>query len=125
MKKLILDYSKWRCGLDGDDKLGEGPTELCNSRGYECCLGQFSLQLNPKLTKNDIKGFYEPEEIGVDVDLLTYNLDDNRDEIRNSSISEKAININDDEKTTPEEKIVLLKELFATIDCEIEVINKN
>jgi len=32
MKQLTLDYSKWRCGTEGKNKLGKGATELCNNK---------------------------------------------------------------------------------------------
>jgi hypothetical protein len=38
-KKLILDYSKWRCGDDGEFKVGKGVTQLKNDEGFYCCLG--------------------------------------------------------------------------------------
>jgi hypothetical protein len=43
-KKLILDYSKWRCGMDGANSLGDGETALLNDKGFMCCLGMFGKQ---------------------------------------------------------------------------------
>ena len=126
MEKLILDYSKWRCGVDGDNKLGEGDTALLNSEGYLCCLGQFSLQLNKALTEKNIRGMGKPEEIGKEIPLLVqenYNYNKNSlfDE---TELTEFAIDINDDPTTSSEEKISQLKELFLKQNYEIEVINK-
>jgi hypothetical protein len=133
MKKLTLDYSQWRCGLYGDYKLGEGETNLLNLKGFMCCLGQFSLQLNQKLTRKNILKLGEPCEVGLDIDLLTsLNESDEYDEydgriinkIINSQVSLDAIFINDDEHTTPEEKIRQLQKLFEPHGYEIEVINQ-
>lgn len=140
--KLILDYNKWRCGgdstitkyddgsnssfttIDNTNKLGEGDTKLLNDQGYMCCLGQFSLQLNTTISSLNISGFGEPGEIEDDILLLTSDYGDGDGySCRNTSLSDEAMTINDDSSTTPEEKIVLLQELFAKADCEIEVIN--
>lgn len=45
-KRLVLNHSNWRCGVEGDEavKLGIGPTQLLNSYGYMCCVGQFCKQ---------------------------------------------------------------------------------
>jgi hypothetical protein len=124
MKKLILDYSKWRCGGDGnsENKLGTGFTGLCNRSGFLCCLGQFSLQLNTDITEFDLIGQSEPQDLNVPIELLTtggeYSF------ITISDLSGKAIKINDNMDTTPETKIELLKELFSPEGYEIEVINQ-
>ena len=137
--KLILDYNTWRCGGDStitkyDDssnssfttiyntnKLGEGNTALLNDQGYMCCLGQFSPQLNSNVKMEYMEGLGEPHDLQLEIPLLTELF--HYDEMSDTKLSTDAININDDYITTPEEKIVLLKELFAKVDCEIEVIN--
>lgn len=125
MKKLILDYSKWRCGGGISDynknALGEGLTYLLNTEGYMCCLGQFSLQIAPKLKEKDIKGRGTPAGTNTNIGCLTKIHDGS---VFNSTLSDLAMNINDDPNTTPEEKIAELKKLFLTHDYEIEVINK-
>ena len=128
MKTLILDYSTWRCGGDGINKLGEGNTALLNNQGFMCCLGQFSLQLNDEVKMITIEGLGEPHELQVEIDLLvTLDEDDIYSGLENyasdTNLTKGAIEINDEVFTTPLEKIVLLKELFAKADCEIEVIN--
>lgn len=126
-KKLVLDYSKWRCGSNGEHKLGKGDTLLENEDGFQCCLGQFSLQLNKELTSADILALGEPFEVKKRIDILTDG-DEDPDEFfgfSNSAVSTSAMDINDEDETTPEEKVSLLKVLFATEGYEIEVINKS
>lgn len=117
-EKLILDYNKWRCGGDGVNKLGEGAVALCNSLGFMCCLGQWSLQTGAD--ENAIMDKGEPHEAGIGHPLFTY-FDDG---LRASIFTSSAIGINDDESTTPEYKIERLKELCKEEDIELEVINK-
>lgn len=123
MKTLILDYSKWRCGVYGNYQLGKGNTLLNNIEGFQCCLGQFSLQLNKNLTKDMLISLGEPNDLDVLVETLTRIGDYN--DFENTDLSDKAININDAELTTPQEKIVLLKELFEKEGYSITVINQN
>lgn len=127
MKTLILDYSKWRCGGDktigGLYPLGDGHTLLLNSAGFMCCLGQFSLQINEKLSERHILGYGDPSETGYEINNLTYRPTEEDNGIYNSALSNEAVDINDRLTTTPEEKIVLLKELFYKHGYEIEVIN--
>jgi hypothetical protein len=124
MNILILDYSTWRCGgATGDNVLGKGLTNLCNNEGFMCCLGQFSLQLDPNLTKEDI--IHKATPWGV------YNGDNpklvvppKQMEILAGEVTAKAIGINDNENTTPVEKISKLKSLFGEVGYEIRVINQ-
>lgn len=128
MNKLILDYSKWRCGGDSAiNKLGEGSTKMENAEGFCCCLGLFSPQLNTDVSTADMLGRGEPEDIRKIIPLLTGSAQENDDRgvwYRNKGISTSAIDINDEDSTTPQEKIVLLKELFLKEGYEIEVINQ-
>lgn len=112
-KKLILDYSKWRCGGDADNKLGEGYTELLNKHGFACCLGQFGLQLG--LFEDDILGRGEPCECKTEVPLFVED---------GGVFVMRAININDDPDTTPNQKINEIAELLNEEGIELEVINK-
>lgn len=120
-KELILDYSIWRCGRGGHDEVGHGLTQLCNSYGYQCCLGQFSTQLNPDLTTKEITNQCVPKELGVRVPLLTKRVGKNWED---TVLSEQAIEINDDKLTSPNQKIVKLKKLFKKQGYTINVINQ-
>lgn len=127
MTKLILDYSNWRSGgSEGspvtENIVGKGSTQMLNDEGFMCCLGQFAPQLNCDVKFEGMRGTGEPCDNGL-IKLLTIN-DDDDGIVENTQLSTDAMDINDDNETTPEKKIVLLKALFATNNCEIEVINK-
>lgn len=122
-KKLTLDVEKWRCGVNGKNKLGEGETLLINDKGFMCCLGQFALQLGePKV---DIEGWGTPVKAAKDAEkLIPFLTEENEGEFINSDFSTKAMVINDGYKTTPQEKIKLLTDLCAENGIQLEVINK-
>lgn len=135
MEKLIIDRTKWRTGADGEFKTGEGKTSLLNDLGFMCCLGFECLRRGLKreeiLSEGDpVDVFYSTEayqsnELAAKFgSLLTDHEDEEGDKIfENSEFVNKAININDDEKTTREEKEKLLLDLFAGEGIEIEFIN--
>lgn len=118
-EKLILDYSKWRCGDDGPHKLGEGPIALKNDNGFMCCLGMWSLQLGA--SEDEILNKGEPCEIDTLIPLLAY-IDE--DSALSTHLSSICIGINDDYNTTPDEKISLLTEALIGEGIQLEVINK-
>lgn len=60
--KLILDYSKWRCGGNGKYKLGEGEERLLNKEGFMCAEGQWHMQLGA--TKGQL--LFNPENESID-----------------------------------------------------------
>src|SRR5688500_5363036 len=98
-EKLILDYSKWRCGEDGINKVGECIVALLNDQGFMCCLGQFGKQMGMNDEEMLNKG--EPIECNTHTQVPLFIND-------NYSFVADAISINDDELTTPERKIELL-----------------
>ena len=112
-KKLILDYSKWRCGMYGDDSLGEGDTALLNNAGFMCCLGQFGKQCG--IPEDELLNRGEPCECETRVPLF---------EKDGGAFVVAAININDDENTTPEAKLNAIETLLREEGIELEVINK-
>ena len=126
VKELILDYSKWRCGgSSGIHSVGKGDTALLNKQGYMCCLGQWESQLG--LEAKLLLGIGEPSEIPGACDpygLFSYVFHSREREIRNTKLSEDAIFINDNDETTPDEKIKQLTELLAQHNIELKVINK-
>lgn len=115
-KQLTLDYSKWRCGDNDINRLGEGKTLLLNDRGYMCCLGQFSLQFG--CSKTEIKGVSFPYGLGKRIPLLTDHSGSH------TEFSRKAVSINDNLETTPEEKISLLRKLLKGKGIRLVVKNK-
>jgi hypothetical protein len=137
-KKLILDYSKWICGEGGDHQVGEGKVALKNIEGFYCCLGMWSLQCGASDKELLEKG--EPCEIDTLIPIFSedevyegeeYNPITNEYEKYtdtcgriNTTLALDAIKINDETKTTPEEKIHALTKLLAKEGIELQVINK-
>lgn len=120
-KKLTLDYSKWRCGGDGernDNVLGEGDTRLLNDYGYSCCLGQWSSQLGA--ADEDLLDRGDPSELSFRVPLFLSEMQP----YCNSKLANDCIDINDESATTTEEKIEKLSKILAEEGIELEVINK-
>ena len=109
MKTLILDEAKWRCGNNADEanRRGTGGTRLLNREGYMCCLGQFSKQLNKKVTDELLLDAGKPYEIYLHIPLLL------KKNGTNSDLSREAMKINDDTDTTVTEKVKALRKLFA------------
>lgn len=124
MKKLTLDYSRWRCGKDGSYQIGTGYTKLLNNHGYMCCLGQFSLQLNEELKESELLNFGYPHQVSDLTKKMIKFLVLDGHFLNASELSIEAVKINDNEKIDNEERIKQLKELFLQHDFEIEVINK-
>lgn len=118
-KTLILNYRKWRCGRDGKgNSHGQGSTRLLNSCGYMCCLGQFSPQLNPEITRENLLEGFSPEDLDKTIPGLT-----TKRGVINTYLSNQAIEINDDRHTTITEKIKSLKGLFKEHGYRIKVVN--
>lgn len=120
MKKLILDYSTWRCGGNDLNKLGIGDTCLINKEGFMCCLGQFSLQLS-KVTKGEMLAEGEPSDLPMVIPDLS-EFDDGS--YYSTVLSDDAIGINDNPNTTPSDKVKELKTLFSKSGYEIEVVSQ-
>ena len=100
-KILVLDYRKWICGSPSDNDKpntfhGTGVTELLNNDGYMCCLGQFACQSGVK--KDNLIDNVTPCELNLTITGLNYK------GRYDTSFSEKAGEINDNEETTIAEK---------------------
>lgn len=105
--KFVIDESKWRCGMRGKPgcRLGVGNTYLLNEKKFMCCLGQMCLQLG--VPEEKIRLNSSPTNVrDVQIKYLK-----NR-EGYDSELSEKAMEINDDQETTVEEKKRKLRSLF-------------
>jgi hypothetical protein len=123
MKKLkvfTLDYSKWRSGVNGENKVGKGVTQLCNTSGFMCCLGQMVIQQG--VQKIELTYHSCPSQLLLYIPVLTLKnkLDGYH---RDTKFSSEAININDDTITTPGTKLFLLRKLFATKGIKLIVKN--
>lgn len=114
---FIIDRTKWRTGRESSFQTGLGNTALLNEEGFMCCLGFCSLQLGAK--KEDLLSFLSPKSI-------TYLLNSNNPFIEsdvNSALSNEAMEINDSELFSLEDKEDALKSLFEKFELSIEFIN--
>lgn len=126
MQKFIVDRSTWRCGgEDSDNQIGKGTTGLLNEEGFMCCLGQIGKQL--EVPEHLLLDNGSPWETGIVIPGLTYPFpqnDGDKEDVVDTPLSISAMQINDDEDTSIEEKEEMLKELFATKEIELEFINE-
>lgn len=121
---FTIDCNTWRCGDNGKYKLGEGNTALLNKKGYMCCLGQVALQLD--VHEADLLGKGEPDQLDIDIELLTIRYNSDEEElsiIANSELSSDAMRINDSTESTVSQKMKELKELFNEDGYDLEFIN--
>lgn len=102
-KTLILDVKTWRCGANGNNRLGKGSTSLLNNEGYMCCLGQFCKQVDAKICGSSPCSITHIDP-SFDNNLLVQESID-------SAFSAVAMEINDDPNTTPKQKIKKLRSL--------------
>ncbi len=127
-KELVLNYRTWICGqpdINENKKNchGKGFTSLLNKEGFMCCLGQFSKQA--KCKKEDLLYVSMPEELDKLIVGLTKkkkNMFGDLD-IIDTKMSERAININDDEDTTIIEKVRGLRKTFGRNGYTIKLKN--
>lgn len=122
MKQLIIDRSKWRTGGIAYDET-HGNTQLLNEQGYMCCLGFYCLQLG-EVSKNEILGIGLPEDlnnVNVYDDAMLHLV--NEDDLRNTHFTHRAIDINDSEELTNEERENNIQEHFKQIDVEVMFTN--
>lgn len=123
MAKFRIRRKKWRCGLTespGVNSHGSGQTALLNGQGYMCCLGQCASQLGVRRDK--LLDASTPEDIDFSdkrrIPVLTkFNGLD-------SQLSDHAVEINDDDKTTLEQKEKLLKRLFSKFKHQLEFVGQ-
>ena len=118
-KKLsfTVKRSKWRCGGDGPNKLGKGPTFLLNSLEYQCCLGFACRDLGYKgrmVFKNS------PQNLNTAVDKLVTK---DGPHIRNTDFSDMTMIINDAYDTTVKQKEKELIQLGKEHNIDIKFID--
>lgn len=117
MQEFIIDKKRWRCGGDGEFRLGEGQTMLKNQANYYCCLGMIIEQINNEINILDRGNPFETDledDLLVDIDTYSNN---------NSLFSLEAMEINDNLETTVEEKIKLLTELGEQYNIKLSFID--
>lgn len=106
-EKITIDRSKWRTGDHGENATGKGETALINKQGYKCCLGFVAQQAGPRQA---LKGIGEPSGCQKHIKGLTVVNQYNN--FKNTQLTFNAMNINDDESTTPRQKEKKLRTLF-------------
>lgn len=120
--ELILDYSTWRCGgNEPNNQLGKEETSMYNKEGFSCCLGQFTPQLNPEILITEIANIGTPLGVFIKTKKVIPFLVENN---QNSDLSVTAMLINDNEYTSPQQKIDALTSLFKSSGHTIKVINQ-
>jgi hypothetical protein len=135
-KSLVLDYNNWICGspyiagaageLDSTLSIGEGRTLLENEEGYKCCLGQFSIQTG--LKSEDILGYVTLHSLtGKNPQLRIEELVEpckiSPCGYSSTTLARSAMTINDNSKTSVEDKVKSLKLLFKEVGVTIETVN--
>jgi hypothetical protein len=126
MQQLIIDRKKWRTGGDSVElRRLKGPTSLYNDMGYSCCLGFYCRKIGG-IRNNVLLDVGSPENLNIKdftkIELLVSR--DSRDEVYDGSVfSQEAIDINDDDSLSNEEREADIIEHFKKVD--IEVIFKN
>ncbi len=126
MQQLIIDRKKWRTGGDSVElRRLKGPTSLYNDMGYSCCLGFYCRKIGG-IRNNVLLDVGSPDNLNIKdftkIELLVSR--DSRDEVYDGSVfSQEAIDINDDDSLSNEEREAAIIEHFKKVD--IEVIFKN
>jgi hypothetical protein len=126
MKQLIIDRKKWRTGGDSVElRRLKGLTSLYNDMGYSCCLGFYCRKIGG-IRNNVLLNVAAPDNLNIKdftkIELLVSR--DSRDEVYDGSVfSQEAIDINDDDSLSNEEREADIIEHFKKVD--IEVIFKN
>jgi len=100
MKTITIKEKKWRCGADH----GKGLTQLKNREGYMCCLGFATGQLKPKISLINLS---VPSDTECKIPKLT-----KFKKCIDTRFAQEAMNINDDENITHEERKEKLVSLF-------------
>ena len=125
-KELILDYNVWICGApspksDVSNVLGEGETNLLNSEGYMCCLGQFCEQAG--FDKENLLQIPKPSFLKETIEGLTGMHTAKYSTYHDTHMSIIAMSINDTTYTTVARKADLLKELLKEHGYTLRLVN--
>lgn len=139
-KELVLDYRKWICGdpyanegrtfnqnnILEKTSLGQGETALLNNKGYMCCLGQFGQQSGIDNKKLDGAATLTNLVYGSD-DTCQVTTCTKKNKWGHGFVStkfeERALSINDDERTTIVEKVRKLRKLCGKYKRTLKLKN--
>jgi hypothetical protein len=145
MRQLVIDRSIWRTG--GDVYIYNkhfGSTQLLNRQGKMCCLGfyceriaginKYDLYYRPTpfalkhdfFDNDDINVLIKSEKVEVPTRYYSTSVEKVVETIKysDSEFSIEAIQINDDENISNEQREQLLTEHFKTINIELIFINE-
>lgn len=124
--KFTIDRSIWRCGGDSHyykngKGHGRGLTELLNSQGYMCCLGQVCHQAGVPKAKLLHAAYPTSVKLNEYNELISFLRAPWVDTgyYKNSELGQDAVDINDSTRLTLEEKEVELTKVFAEHGHEI------
>jgi hypothetical protein len=127
MQQLIIDRKKWRTGGDSVElRRLKGPTSLYNDMGYSCCLGFYCRKIGG-IRNNVLLDVGSPDNLNIKdftkIELLVSR--DSRDEVYDGSVfSQEAIDINDDDSLSNEEREAAIIKHFKKVDVEVIFKNK-
>ena len=113
-KTVVIDRSKWRTGGVGINATGEGQTKLLNEEGFMCCLGFMCKSHKIKTLGLGAPSGTRKVPLLTELNDVNPNLFSTTDhpKYKNTTLCEQAMNINDSEVTSREEKEERLKSLF-------------
>lgn len=126
--KFSVQRAKWRCGgPNGSTAHGRGDTRLVNRENYQCCLGFVCEQLG--IPHDELVNRLSPAALIFDFDckdafvtfhdILRRELRYDENGGRNSRLCRRAVEINDGDTDTREERERKLTALFAEYGHEL------
>lgn len=126
--KYVLDVSKWICGGGVSHpesregcSIGTGFSQMLNSEGFMCCLGQFAKQKGVK--DSLLLNRTSPTRVEQFSNVGQYDPTFLDEECCHTQLSMDLMRINDDRSTKIEDKIESIRSLLAAEGHELEVIN--
>lgn len=123
-REFTIYRDSWRRGGDFGELLEKfGDTSLLNGRGMMCCLGQCALELGAK--PSSIAAVGEPGDVDSDArEILTGVLlydDDGR--VRETKLTGRAMEINDDASIEDGPREAKLSALFAKYGFQLSFVD--
>lgn len=119
MRSIKINRAKWRSGgysSDAKKACGIGDTRLLNGKGFMCCLG-FATQQLARKSKDTFEDVTLPQNLKYVISKLTYK--DEYDRKVATPLTDKAVDINDNEDITLKQRESRLIKLFAKHGLEL------
>jgi len=123
--EYTLDFSRWRCGGNGVNKLGEGPINMRNREGFLCCLGHFAVCVGVAIpTGTTPAGTAEDLGRNYDSNMVKPVEDDvSGDRFSNTSLAKKLMGINDHSELRTRERIKRIRNTLEALGHTLVVDN--